>query len=154
MLLAAGRTTAVLDALVDWTDGKATDQLVKASLFIFSLALIEGGEPDSTYARRPMLLDVAKQHEDLLPELWGRAIGNEQVRPLALDALEFWVRWADQDPTDSMGVLMTIAGIAERGNVDHRRIELALRKLAEDAENPSESAATFHGELIEAGSMT
>jgi hypothetical protein len=154
MLLAAGRTTSVLEALLDWTDGKSTDQLVRASLFIFSLALIEGGEPDSTNARRPMLLDVTKQHEDLLPELWGRAIANEPVRPLALDALEFWVRWADQDPTDSMDVLMTIAGIAERGDVDHRRVELALRKLAEDAENPSDSAATFHGELIEAGSMT
>lgn len=151
-LLAAGQVAVVLDALLDWTDGKDTDQLVMASLFVFSLALVEGGEPGPATARRPMLLDAADQHRDALPELWGRALSNETVRPFALDALEFWVRWVDEESSDFMTVLMTIAGIAERGDVEQRRIRLALRKLANDQENSSLSAKTFHKELIEAGS--
>lgn len=152
-LLAAGQIEPVFDALLDWSDGKGTDGFVVRSLFVFSFALLEGGEPDSPTTQRPMLLDAADTHRDALPELWGRAISNTDVRDFALDALEFWVRWADQEPEESLPVLMAIAGIAERSDLDQRRIRLALRKLAEDPDNPSRSALKFHDELTEAGSL-
>jgi len=76
------------------------------------------------------------------------------VRPLALEALEAWVRWTDRDPSARSVVLSMIGGIAERGDMDYGRVRHALRQWAEDNDNPSDSAVDFYNELVEAGERT
>ncbi|HYS42167.1 MAG TPA: hypothetical protein VEO01_41635 [Pseudonocardiaceae bacterium] len=149
-LLAAGRVTHVLDALLDWSEAKVTDESVIKALTMFAFAVREEGPAED----RPLLLDEAPKHREALPELWGRALDCEPVRPLALEALEAWVRWTDRDPSARSVVLSMIGGIAERGDMDYGRVRHALRQWAEDNDNPSDSAVDFYNELVEAGERT
>jgi hypothetical protein len=120
--------------------------VVKA-LTMFAFAV----KPEDGAVEQPLLLQTADRHREALPELWGRALAAEPVRPLALDALRAWVRVVDADKSARDVVLDVIAGIADRSETDFERLLHILHQWAFDAVDPSDAAADFHDELVEAG---
>jgi len=150
MLLEEGRVAPVLDALLEWSEPPSNDEPAVKALTVFAYAAEEPGAADD----RPVLLDAAADHRDALPELWGRALACELVRPLATDALRAWIRVADDDPLTRPVVLDLLGGIADRGERDYNRLLHLLRGWAQSADDPSEAAAEFHDELVEAGELT
>jgi hypothetical protein len=152
LLLEAGRTDEVLDALMEWTESATEEEPVAKALTMFAFAAGEEGAGE-TGADRPVLLPSASKHRDTLPELWGRALSCEPVRPLAMEALRAWVRVADADPSTYGVVLDMLAGIADRSDDDFGRLQHALRGWAEDPDDPSEVAADFYNDLVEAGEL-
>lgn len=153
LLLEAGQVREVLDALLEWTEPPETELVVKA-LTMFAFAAQEEGSADTNAADRPVLMLSAWERRDTLPELWGRALACEPVRELAMDALRTWVRVVDADPSTRDVVLDMLAGIADRGDQDFGRLCHALRGWAEDLDDPSDAAADFYNEIVEAGEQT
>jgi hypothetical protein len=100
------------------------------------------------------LLQLGQSHRDTLPELWARALACEPVRPMALEALEAWVRVVDRDPSAFGDVLDMVGGIADQGDQHYSRLCHALRQWAEDVDDPSDAAADIYNELVEAGELT
>ncbi|SFI90463.1 hypothetical protein [Amycolatopsis sacchari] len=147
-LLEAGRVGEVLTALLDWTKPARVTEPVEKALTMFAFAALP---PDSSAHDWPLLLRHADEHREALPELWGRALACEPVRPLALDALREWVRVADRDDEAFDVVLSLLGGIADRGESDYSRLCHALYDWATDRELPSDAAAELHDELVEAG---
>jgi hypothetical protein len=115
---------------------------------MFAFAAGENG------SNRPVLLQDARSHRDSLSELWGRALSCEPVRPMALEALETWVRVVDKDPSAFGDVSEVVAGIADQGDQHYSRLCHALRQWAEDVDDPSDAAADIYNELVEAGELT
>jgi len=152
-LLAAGRVAPVIDALLEWTDGRLTDDPVVKALTVFAFVATEEGPAGTPAHDRPVLMHAMPDLRDELPELWGRALDCEPVRDMATEALRNWVRAADDDPSLAEDVLDLLAGIADRGDQDYRRLCHLLEKWAEDSGLPSRSARHFHSELVEEGEL-
>ncbi|MGQ0841404.1 hypothetical protein [Actinokineospora sp.] len=151
LLIERGRQRQVLDALLEWTAGGGTDEPVVKALLVFVVAARESGSPtDNPATDRPALLRTAHLHRESLPELWGRALSCEPVRPLALDALREWVHVVDRVPAAHAVVLDMVAGIADRGAADLERLLHALESWANDEDDPLRSAAEIHDDLVEA----
>lgn len=148
LLVAAGRVRPVVDALLEWTDARLVDDSAVRALTVFSFVV--GGAPGET---RPMLMPSMTDLRDELPELWGRALDCEPVRDMAAEMLRLWVRAADEDQALAVDVLDLLAGIADRGDHDFRRLCHLLEKWAEDRDTPSKSAAEFLTELVEEGEL-
>jgi hypothetical protein len=146
-LLEAGCGHEVLSALLEWSGHKATEESVVKTLTMFAFAVW----PEESADDRPLLMRTADQHREALPELWGRALANESVRPLALDALRSWVRIANRDGGMRTTVLHLIGGIADRSTTDYERLLHALRGWARDPEDASDAATDFYNALVEAG---
>ncbi|MEV6908537.1 hypothetical protein [Amycolatopsis sp. NPDC051071] len=144
-LLESGRAAEVLQALLDWTDRSDDDEAVVKALMMFAFAVL----PEDGARERPLLMREESEHRVVLPELWGRALGNSSARELAHDALRSWVRFADRDEEVSGSVLDVLAGIADRGKTDLDRILHLLQGWAEDRHDPSDKAAEFHDTLVE-----
>jgi hypothetical protein len=153
LLLEAGRIDEVLDALKEWTEPATDEEPVVKALTMFAFAAGEEGSGE-TGSEQPVLLPSAWKHRDTLPELWGRALSCEPVRPLAMWALREWVRAADTDPNARGVVLDMLAGIADRSDDDFGRMRHALHGWAEDPDDPSDAAADFYNDLVEAGDLT
>jgi hypothetical protein len=148
LLLAAGRAGSVIDELLEWTDSAVVTEPVIKALTMFAFAAIEKGADDG-----PVLLPSVRELRDTLPEIWGRALDCEPVRPMAVEALRVWVMAADTDPSARPAVLDILAGIADRGDQDYARLCHLLEQWAEDPDAPSESAARFYTELAEEGGL-
>ncbi|WP_409492488.1 hypothetical protein [Amycolatopsis sp. cmx-11-12] len=149
-LLDAGRDEEVLEAFLEWTDDSHDEEAVVKVLTMFAFAVApEDGEDE-----QPLLMREADRHREALPELWGRALAAKPVRGLAMESLRSWVRTADTDKTARDTVLDVIAGIADRSATDYGRLLHALHEWALDADDPSDAAADFHDELLEAGEET
>jgi hypothetical protein len=155
-LLEAGRANEVLDALMDWTESTSItpDESVVKALTMFAFAAGESGSTESGTTNRPALLQIAQSHRDTLPDLWARALACEPVRPMALEALEVWVRVVDKDPSTFRDVVEMVGGIADQGDQHYSRLCHALRQWAEDVDDPSDAAADIYNELVEAGELT
>jgi hypothetical protein len=152
MLLAAGRVDEVLDALQDWTGSTAatdTNFVIKA-LIIFAFAAKESGSAE-TGRSKPVLLAAAEPRRGLVSELWGRALSNKPVRPLAIEALRVWVRTVDADPSTQDDVVDVFADIADLGGDHAARVRHVLRQWAEDVDDPSDAATDIYNELFDAG---
>ncbi|NUT95941.1 MAG: hypothetical protein HOY78_28345 [Saccharothrix sp.] len=152
MLLEEGRVSPVLDALLEWSEAPSTDEPAVKALAVFTFAAGEPalvGAPDG----RPVLLDAAADHRDVLPELWGRALASEVVRPLATEALRTWVETADRHPSSRPVVLDLLGGIADRGRRDYERVLHLLRGWGQAADDPSDAAADFYDDLVEVGGV-
>jgi hypothetical protein len=149
LLLEAGRVREVLDALLEWTEPPESEPMVKA-LTIFAFAAEGRGSPDTNAGDRPVLMRSAWEHRETLPELWGRALACEPVRELAMDALRAWIGVVDADRSTRDMVLDMLAGIADRGDQDFERLLHALRAWAEHPDDPSDAAADFYNEIVEA----
>jgi hypothetical protein len=121
---------------------------------MFTYAAEESGAEGTPAADRPVLLVSTEKHRDKLPELWGRALDCEPVHDLAMDALRTWVGVADRDRSVRGVVLDMLAGLADRGETDFKRLCHALREWAVDPDEPSGAAADFYEELIEAGELS
>lgn len=147
VLIEAGCGDQALDALLDWTGPRHSGEPVVKALLTFAYAL----RPEEPAAEWPVLMRTADRHRKSLPELWGRALDNADVRPLAVDALHDWVRIADRDPSARFVVLDVIAGIADRGDRDFHRLCHVLDGWALDEFSPSEAALEFHQQLVKAG---
>ncbi|HYQ62436.1 hypothetical protein [Actinophytocola sp.] len=152
-LLAAGRAGPVIEALLEWTDGRLTDDPMVKALTVFAFVAGEEGPAGTPAHDRPVLMHSMADLRDELPELWGRALDCEPVRDMAAEALRSWVRATDRDPALTEDVLDLLAGIADRGDQDYRRLCHLLDKWAEDQDEPSSSARHFHSELVEEGEL-
>jgi hypothetical protein len=146
-LLDAGRDKEVLEAFLEWTDDSPDEEPVVKVLTMFAFAVA----PEDGVDEQPLLMRTADRHRDALPELWGRALAAQPVRKLAMESLRSWVRVADADKTARDTVLDVIAGIADRSATDYDRLLHALHEWALDVDDPSDAAADFHDELLEAG---
>ncbi|KFU78400.1 hypothetical protein SAMN04489729_8184 [Amycolatopsis lurida] len=144
-LLQAGRTTEVLQALLEWADRSDDEEATVRILMAFSFAVL----PEDGTGNRPLLMREKHEHRDVLPELWGRALADSSARKLARTALRSWVRYADQDETASSAVLDVLVGIADRGSADLERVLRLLRRWAQDPYAPSDKAAEFHDTLVD-----
>jgi hypothetical protein len=144
-LLEAGRTREVLAALAEWTAAKADDDSVTKALMTFVYAVHWAGATDE----RPVLLVDARDYRDQLPELWGRALANEQVREFAVEALRSWVRLVDHDRTTYESVLDVLVDIGDRSSTDYSRVMHVLAKWSQDPDDPSEAATDFYNVFVE-----
>lgn len=152
-LLAAGRVGPVIDALLEWTDARLVDDPVVRALTVFAFVADGEGAATTIAHDRPVLMHSMPDLRDSLPELWGRALDCEPVRDMAAETLRTWVRAADDDQALAADVLDLLAGIADRGDHDFRRLCHLLEKWAEDQDAPSSSARHFHSELVEEGEL-
>lgn len=152
-LLAAGRVGPIIEALLEWTDGRLVDDPVVKALTVFAFVAAEECPASTPVHGRPVFMHFMPDLRDELPELWGRALDCEPVREMAAEALRTWVRAADGDSTLAEDVLDLLAGIADRGDQDYRRLCHLLEKWAEDQDAPSRSARHFHSELVEEGEL-
>lgn len=151
LLLAAGQVRAVVDALLEWTDARLLDEVVVKALTVFAFVAGVAGVTGKVADDRPVLLRWLPDLRDELPELWGRALACEPVRDLAADSLRVWVEAVDDDPALAADLLDLLAGVADRGDEDYRRLCHQLEKWAEDPDTPSGAAGRFHTELVEEG---
>lgn len=143
LLIDRGRDREVLDALMDWTAQGGTDEPVVKALTMFVFAARVPGADD-----RPALLTSIRSHRDTLPELWGRALSCAPVRELATGALREWVSTVDTQRDYLALVTDMFAGIADRGDADHRRILHSLEEWAKDEDRPLDAAIDIHDALI------
>jgi hypothetical protein len=154
-LVEEGAAEPVVKAFLEWTEPKDDSPTVVKTLtmFVFALreATLDGVDDEAGW---PALLAGAARHYDELPELWGRALGCDPVRDLALDALREWLRIADRDPGAYPIVLDVIAGITDRSETDLERLEHHLEVWAEDADDPSEAAARVYDALADVAEET
>jgi hypothetical protein len=153
LLLVAGRVRPVVDALLEWTDSRLDEELAVKALTVFAFAAGEMGPMGKSADDRPVLFRWLPDLRDELPELWGRALDCEPVRDMAADGLRAWVEVADDDPALGSDVLDLLAGIADRGEEDYRRLCHLLEKWAEDHDAPSGAAGRFHTELVQEGEL-
>jgi hypothetical protein len=153
MLLVAGRLGPVTEALLEWTEAGLPDETVVKALTMFAFAASEEGFAGAEVTDRPVLLGSTWELRETLPELWGRALDCEPVRAMAAEALRTWVRAADHDPALYADLLDMLAGIADRGEQDYRRLCHLLEKWSDDPVDPSASAARCHSELVEEGEL-
>ncbi|RSN55324.1 hypothetical protein DMH01_33985 [Amycolatopsis sp. WAC 04182] len=144
-LLQAGRATEVLQALLEWADRSDDEEATVKVLMTFAFSVL----PEDGSGERPLLMREEREHCDVLPELWGRALADSSARKLARAALRSWVRYADHDETVSSAVLGVLVGIADRGRVDLERVLRLLQRWAEDPYAPSGKAAEFHDTLVD-----
>ncbi len=144
-LLQAGRATEVLRALLEWAERSDDEEATIKVLMTFSFAVL----PEDGSGDRPLLMREDREHGDVLPELWGRALADSSARKLARTALRSWVRYADRDETVSSAVLDLLVGIADRGSADLERVLRLLRGWAQDPYAPSDKAAEFHDTLVD-----
>ncbi|HEY0636861.1 MAG TPA: hypothetical protein VGD67_04380 [Pseudonocardiaceae bacterium] len=160
-LLQNGRGTEVVQALMDWTDSDDNDPLAVKGLATFAIVVREPAaapesaedgrdDGDADVTRLPLLLTAAADHRDELPELWGRALASGKVRRLALASLRDWMRLTDQTPALEPTVLDVLAGVADRGDRDMRRLEYYLDLWAEDEDDPSPAAGRVLDALLAA----
>ncbi len=154
MLLDEGQVGPVLDALLEWSEPPSAEEPAVKALTVFAFAAGEPAAAVDAPGDRPVLVDVAADHRDALPELWGRALASEVVRPLATEALRTWIRAADEHPSTRPVVLDLLGGIADRGARDYQRVLHLLRGWAQSADDPSDVAADFHDDLVEAGELS
>ena len=153
-LIDEGRMKSVVDALMEWTEPDQGSELEVRGLLVFSFAVrqrgVDGAGPAGRGPVWPTLLVHAGLFREELPELWGRALDQPDVRDLALDALREWVRLVDEDWTAYGDALDLFAGIADRGDQDARRLLYHLERCADDDARPSKAAASMHAALLAA----
>ncbi|WP_431873232.1 hypothetical protein [Amycolatopsis sacchari] len=144
-LLEAGCGDEVLRALGEWTGpGADGDALVRA-LLVFTWVV----HPETTESW-PLLVRTAERHGRELAVLWGRALADGTVRPVALEQLRGWVRRVDEDAAAEPIVRGLLADIADQGRGNEKRVLHALSQWAQDRYRPSLSAATFYDLMHEA----
>jgi hypothetical protein len=144
-LLEAGCGAHVLEALHEWTEpGANSDALVKVLMVFIS---VMRPETDDSW---PLLLRTADENRKHLSVLWSRAMTNRHVQAQALDVLNDWVRWVDDNEEAGPVVLGLIADIADESPADKLRVLHALGQWAQDRYQPSLTAATFYDLINEA----
>ncbi|MCK2243811.1 MULTISPECIES: hypothetical protein [unclassified Crossiella] len=146
-----GHVAETMNALLDWSEEETDEATVKA---LTAFVVLVQGIPGAGGAERiavPTMLAEAGRFRAELPELWGRALDNLAVRPLALSALRDWLRLVDADWTLYPDVLDLFGGIADRGDEAVDLLEYHLENWARDEHDPSTSAAHIFDALAEAG---
>ena len=149
-LVEEGRSGPVLWALLDWTAAGGQGVPVVKSLTIFAFVVGQRAFGGGQQAW-PSLLAAAHDHREELPELWGRALECEPVRPLAVGSLREWLRIVDEDWTAYPVVLDILAGLADRSEEDLKRLVFHLERWAADHKDPSTAAAHIYDALADAG---
>ena len=109
----------------------------------------DGGGAEGTSPRRdapahdrswPVVLTEVGKHHDVVRDLWGRALAAKPVRPLALEALRYWLELADEDARALTPVSRVIYAIAGLGGKHPNRIEYYLERWAHDPNQPLRAA--------------
>ncbi|MDH6491990.1 hypothetical protein [Streptomyces sp. SAI-127] len=150
-LVHQGRTRAVLDAYLEWSEPQDLSPMVVKALSAFVFAVSQPyQEPvlDSADARGharvpgvPVLLSELPLHRDRLTELWARALARKPVQDSALEALHEWIDdYADKSPgsLDAIGTLLV--AVARRPGRHRERLTWWLERWARDREKPSAGA--------------
>lgn len=151
-LIHQGRTAAVLDAYLDWSEPQDLSPMVVKSLSAFVFAVSQPYEKpvidtadDRGHARVPgvpVLLGELPRHHDRLVELWARALARRPVQDSALEALHGWIDdHAGKSPgsLDAIGALLR--SVARRPGRHGERLTWWLEKWAHDRDKPSAGAA-------------
>ncbi|MEU5696225.1 hypothetical protein [Actinosynnema sp. NPDC020468] len=137
-LLDAGVTAPLLRALAEWSEGSSEEPSVAKALTVFTYVVRRVVGPGSL----PVLLREYERHDDLLIELWGRALACAPARELAEGALRGWVDATVREPDAQDAVLDLVAGVSDRGPDDHLAIDALLECWALDPD------ATAAAELL------
>lgn len=148
-LLASGRVTEVLDALLDWTSDskKNEEESVDKALMMYAYSAYWTGAADE----RPVLLAAAEQHRADLAELWGRALrdGDEDVANYAWESLRSWLRLVDRDRGTYRPVFDVLVDLSDRSTTDANRLMHTLLTWSEDTDDPSDAAAEIARDLLD-----
>ncbi len=148
-LLASGRVTEVLDALLDWTSDskKNEEESIDKALMMYAYSAYWTGAAEE----RPVLLVAAEKHREDLAELWGRALrdGDEDVANYAWESLRSWLRLVDRDRTMYRLVFDVLVDLSDRSTTDANRLMHTLLSWSEDNDDPSEAAADLARELLD-----
>jgi hypothetical protein len=98
---------------------------------------IAGRSDDGRAARSwPIFLSEAARSPGAIRDLWGHALSAKPTRPLALDALHYWLELADEDHTALAAVERVIRSIAGLGGKHPDRIDYYLDLWAHDPKKP------------------
>ena len=88
----------------------------------------------------PVFLKEASRNADAIRDLWGRALNAKPVRPLALDALHYWLEVAGEDTSAFTVVSRAIHSIARLGGKHPDRLDYYLDLWAHDPKRPVRAA--------------
>ena len=91
----------------------------------------------------PVFFTEAGRYPDAVRDLWGRALSAKPTRPLALDALHYWLELADEDHTALATVGRVIQAVSELGGKHPARIDYYLDLWAHDPKKPLRAAQRF-----------
>ena len=98
------------------------------------------GEDGSAGQSWPVFLEEADTYPTAIRDLWGRALAAKPVRPLALDALHFWLELADENASALARVSRVVHAIAGLGGKHPDRIDYYLHLWAHDSKQPLRAA--------------
>ncbi|MCO5968313.1 hypothetical protein [Actinoallomurus soli] len=159
-LVELGRTTEVLNALLEWSEPQDSSPLVAKALGIFATVTCE---PPTTVADEdaglvrwrspgdgppPLLLAQARDHLPQLAELWARALARKPAQTYALEKLRDCLEaYADHDPAIRRNLTAVLAEVATRPGRHRERLAWHLGEWARDDDRPSSSAAHLRDAL-------
>ncbi|MEB3963394.1 hypothetical protein OKJ48_24575, partial [Streptomyces kunmingensis] len=149
-LIHQGRTAALLNAYLEWSEPRDLSPMVVKTLSAFVFAASKPYEPPaaSTDTRGvpgvPMLLSSLPAHSAQTAELWARALARRPVQDSALAVLREWVdTYVPLCPGGFDRLAALLADVAHRPGKHRERLLWWLDKWATDRDRPSANASAL-----------